>query len=282
MLPYKKIAFQGTRGAYHDQACHQMLPEIESVPCETFDDTFAAIQNGDTDLAMIAVDNTLAGRVADVHHLLPGSGLHIIGEFFLPIRHALLGVEGARVEDLTDVYSHVHAIPQCRKVIRKLGLKSHIQADTAGSAAMVAEVGDPTKCAIASSMAGKLYGLVPLMADVQDAAHNTTRFLVLSRDAVIPDQDCQDVMTSFVFRVRNIPAALYKAMGGFATNGVNMVKLESYVGEKFQAAQFYCDIEGHVEDESVKLALEELSFFAEEVRIMGTYPAHSFRKLGHK
>ena len=278
---HKKIAFQGAHGAYHEQACLAVYPDLETLPCETFEDTFAALAEGHSDLAMIAVDNTLAGRVADVHHLLPESGFHIIGEYFLPIRHALLGVKGAKVEDLTDVHSHVHAIPQCRKMIRSYGLKAHIQADTAGSARMVAEKGDVTQAAIASSLAGNMYGLEVLVDDVQDADHNTTRFLVLSREAEVPPVGTPDVMTSFVFRVRNIPAALYKALGGFATNGVNMTKLESYVDEKFQAAQFFCDVEGHPEDQALRLALEELDFFAKELRIMGTYPAHPFRKLGH-
>lgn len=278
----KKISFQGSHGAYHEQACRAVYPDMETLPCETFEDTFAALEEGRSDYAMIAVDNTLAGRVADVHHLLPESGFHIVAEYFLPIRHALLGVKGASVEGLTDVHSHVHAIPQCRKMIRKYGLKAHIQADTAGSAMMIAENGDVTQAAIASSLAGDLYGLDVLIEDVQDAEHNTTRFLVLSKEAQVPAQGAESLMTSFVFRVRNIPAALYKALGGFATNGVNMTKLESYVDEKFQAAQFYCDVEGHPEDENLRLALEELDFFAKELRIMGTYPAHPFRKLGHK
>lgn len=277
----KKIAFQGAHGAYHEQACLAVYPEMVTLPCDTFEDTFAALVGGQADLAMIAVDNTLAGRVADVHHLLPHSGCYIIGEYFLPIRHALLGVPGATVEGLTDVHSHVHAIPQCRKVIRTYGLKTHVQADTAGSARMVAERGDVTQSAIASSFAAELYGLETLLEDVQDANHNTTRFLVLSREAQTPPVEAADVMTSFVFRVRNIPAALYKALGGFSTNGVNMTKLESYVDENFQAAAFYCDVEGHPENQALRQALEELDFFAKELRIMGTYPAHPFRKLGH-
>lgn len=259
--------------------CRATYPDMEPMPCATFDAAFRAVKEGDADLAAIAVDNTLAGRVADVHHLLPESGLYIIGEYFLPIRHMLLGVKGARLEDLKHVHSHIHALPQCRKIIHKLGLERHVNADTAGAAEMVATKGDKSHCAIASALAAEIYGLEILKADVQDAAHNTTRFLILSREHVVPAYDEDScVLTSFVFQVRNIPAALYKALGGFATNGINMAKLESYVDEHFQAAQFYCDVEGHPDSRALKLALEELAFFAKEVRILGTYEAHPFRQ----
>ncbi len=276
----QKIVFQGFPGAYSDMACREVFPGVETVPCETFSDAFAAMADGKAELAMIPVDNTLAGRVADVHHLMPKSGLSIVGEHFMRVEHALLGVKGAKIEDLKHVHSHMHALPQCRKVIKELGLKPHVHADTAGAAKQIAEGGDKTHGAIASKLAAEIYGLDVLRADVQDADHNTTRFLVLSREAQVPVLDEKELyITSFIFRVRNIPAALYKAMGGFATNGVNMVKLESYVNPQFQVAQFYADVVGHPEARPLQLAMEELGFFAKEVNILGTYKAHPFRNL---
>ncbi len=275
----RKISFQGAHGAYSDIACREVFPDLETVPCDTFEEAFAAVQGGATDLAMIPVDNTLAGRVADVHHFLPKSGLSIIGEHFLKIEHALLGVKGAKIADLKHVHSHLHALPQCRKIIKELGLKPHVHADTAGAASEVAEKNDPQHAAIASTLAGKIYGLDLLRPDVQDADHNTTRFLVLSKEPSVPKLDDKTTyITSFIFSVRNIPAALYKAMGGFATNGVNMIKLESYVNPQFQVAQFYVDVIGHPESRPLQLAMEELGFFAKEVTILGTYAAHPFRQ----
>lgn len=275
----QKISFQGFAGAYSDMACRAVFPGMETLPCETFEDAFAAAREGRADLAMIPVDNTLAGRVADVHHLMPKSGLSIIGEHFLKVEHALLGVKGSDIGGLRHVHSHLHALPQCRKVIKELSLKPHVHADTAGAAREVAEKGDPAHGAIASTLAASIYGLDILRADVQDADHNTTRFLILSREADVPKFDpAGEYITSFIFKVRNIPAALYKALGGFATNGVNMVKLESYVDSNFQAAQFYADVMGHPESRPLQLAMEELGFFAREVTILGTYPAHPFRK----
>ncbi len=274
----KTIAFQGFAGAYSDMACRAVYPDWETLPCETFDDAFAALIDGKADLAMIPIDNTLAGRVADVHRLLPHSGVSIIGEHFQPIQHALMAPKGAKIEALKHVHSHIHALPQCRKVINELGLKSHVHADTAGAAQDVATKGDPTHAAIASALAADIYGLDILRDDVQDADHNTTRFLILAREADVPAYEEGTLyMTSFFFSVRNIPASLYKALGGFATNGVNMVKLESYVDEKFQAAQFYADVVGHPEQRPLQLAMEELGFFAGDVTIMGTYKAHPFR-----
>lgn len=272
------IAFQGTHGAYSDLACRQCFPENPTLPCASFDDAFAAVRENRADLAMIPVDNTLAGRVADVHHLMPEGGLSIIGEHFQPIRHSLLSVKGADIDGLQHIHSHVHAIPQCRQLIREKGLQTYIHADTAGAAAEVARMDDPAHAAIASELAAEIYGLEILQHDIQDADHNTTRFLILAREpAGLGPQDAGHMLTTLVFRVRNIPAALYKALGGFATNGVNMVKLESYVDAYFQAAQFYCDIEGHPEQDHVCLALEELDFFAREVKLLGTYKAHEFR-----
>lgn len=277
---YKTIAFQGAPGAYSDLACRTVFPELQTIPCDTFEDAFAAVSNRGADLAMIPVDNTIAGRVADVHHLMPGGGLYIIGEHFQQIRHALLGIRGAKKENLKHVHSHVHALPQCRKIIRELGVKPHVHADTAGAAAEIAELNDPAHGAIASQLAAEIYGLDILVEDVQDADHNTTRFLILSRDPLESEDDGKtQYITSFIFRVRNIPAALYKALGGFATNGVNMLKLESYVDARFQVAQFYADIVGHPDSKPVQLALEELGFYASEFKFLGSYPAHPFRKL---
>lgn len=279
-MTQKKIAFQGFPGAYSDLSCRTVFPDMETLPCETFEAAFTALQSGAADLAMIPVDNTLAGRVADVHHLMPKSGLSIIGENFLPIQHALLGVKGAKLEDIREVHSHIHALPQCRKVIKEMGLKSHVHADTAGAAQEVAGRSDKTVAAIASTLAAEIYGLEVLRENVQDADHNTTRFMILSREAIVPRYDPNTVyITSFLFKVRNIPAALYKAMGGFATNGINMVKLESYIDPQFQVAQFYVDVVGHPESRPLQLAMEELGFFASEVTPLGTYPAHPFRGL---
>lgn len=276
----KIIAFQGQPGAYHEQACLKVYPDAETLPCETFYDTFEAAKNGKADMAIIAVDNTLAGRVADVHRLLPKSKLHIVGETFEPIRHALLGIKGAKKENLTDIHSHIHALPQCQKIIADLNLKQHVRADTAGAAQDIAKMNDPTQGVIASTLAAKIYDLEILQEDVQDADHNTTRFLFLSKDAQISSFDPnKNFITSFIFEVRNIPASLYKALGGFATNSVNMVKLESYVDANFQAARFYADVVGHPEDRPLQLAMEELGFFAKDVLPLGTYEAHPFRKL---
>ncbi len=276
----QKIAFQGFPGAYSDMSCRAVYPGMETLPCTAFEDAFQAVETGSALLAMIPVDNTLAGRVADVHHLIPQGGLHIIGEHFQPIHHALLGVKGTKKEDLQHVHSHVHALPQCRKIIKKLALQSHVHVDTAGAASEVAERGDKAHGAIASRLAAEIYGLDVLEGDVQDADHNTTRFLVFSREQKIPPfEPDKTVLTSLIFLMRNIPAALYKALGGFATNGIGLAKLESYVDPTFQVAQFYCEVEGHPDDPSFQLALEELSFFARDVRLLGTYPAHSFRKI---
>ena len=229
---------------------------------------------------MIPVDNTLAGRVADVHHLMPESKLCIIGEHFQPIQHALLAIKGTNIKDLKFVHSHIHALPQCKQRIQSLNLKPQVHADTAGAACEIQKKKDPQHAAIASSLAADIYDLEILERDIQDADHNTTRFLILAKEAKAPEkEENRKYITSFIFNVRNIPAALYKALGGFATNNVNMVKLESYVDKNFQVAQFYVDIVGHTDDKSVTLALEELNFYAEEVTMLGTYPAHEFRKL---
>jgi len=276
--PDRTIAFQGLPGAYSHLACRARFPDYDVLPCPSFEETFAAVRNGRAARAMIPIDNSLAGRVADIHHLLPNSGLYILGEHFQPVNHHLLALPGAKLSDIKEVRSHVHALGQCRKVIRDLGIKPVVAADTAGSAREVAERGDKTVAAIASELAAEIYGLESLRANIEDAEHNTTRFVVMAREASIPPRGGAATVTSFVFKVRNVPAALYKALGGFATNGVNMTKLESYlVDGHFVAAQFYADVEGHPDDRNLRLALEELNFFSREVRILGVYPADPYR-----
>ncbi len=275
---YKTIAFQGMAGAYSDLACRKAYPDLETVPCVSFEAAFLAVREKKADLAMIPVDNTLAGRVADVHYLILNGELHIIGEYFQRIRHCLLGLPGANLAGLTDVHSHVHAIPQCKKIIAELQLAAHVVADTAKGASDIKKWGDKTQAAIGSDLAATIYGLDILQRDVQDAAHNTTRFLVFSGEKNVPTFEAgKSYLTSFIFEVRNIPAALYKAMGGFATNGVQMVKLESYVDKGFNVARFYADVEGHIDERPLQLAFEELRFFAKRVDMLGTYPAHVFR-----
>lgn len=273
-----RIAFQGEPGSNSHLVCQQHYPDWEAVPCASFEDVFASTEGGDTDLAMIPIDNTLAGRVADIHHFLPGSRLHIVAEHFLRIRFALMGLPGVPESEIRTVYSHVHALGQCRKVIRELGLDPVISGDTAGAAREVAEAGDKSLGAIAPPWAAEIYGLEILRDDVEDEDHNTTRFVALSRDFVQPAVGSGPMVTSFIFNVRNLPAALYKALGGFATNGVNMTKLESYmVGGAFTATQFLAEVDGHPEDLGVKRALEELRFFTTDVKILGVYPADPSR-----
>jgi prephenate dehydratase len=274
-----KISYQGEPGANSHIACVQARPDHEPLPCRTFEDAFQAVSTGKAELAMIAIENTTAGRVADVHHLLPDSGLRIVGEHFLRIEFHLLGVPGATLADVKEVHSHVHALGQCRKFIRQHKLLPIVAADTAGAAREMSELGDKSKAAIATRLAGETYGLKRLATNIEDEDHNTTRFVILAKKRQDAASGKGKVITSFVFRVRNVPAALYKAMGGFATNNVNMTKLESYQVEgQFSATQFYADIEGHPEDANVKLAFEELGFFTSDVKILGAYPASPYRK----
>ena len=273
-----KIAFQGEPGAYSHQACREARPDMEAVPCATFEDTVDCVRRGDADLAMLPVENSTYGRVADIHHLLPESGLCIIGEAFVRVHINLLAVPGTPIEQVKRAMSHTVLLGQCRDFLRQHAIRPVTGADTAGSAHHVAELGDPSLAALASELAGEIYGLDILARHIEDRSNNTTRFLVMAREMDLTRR-APDMMTSFVFRVRNIPAALYKAMGGFATNGVNMTKLESYmVGGSFSATQFYADIEGHPDDANVKLALEELGYFSSEVTILGTYPADPRRR----
>ena len=273
-----RIAFQGEPGANSHLAAGDAYPRMEALPCPTFEDALAAVKTGDAKLAMIPIENSVAGRVADIHHLLPHSGLHIVAEHFERVRHQLLTLPGVKFSELKTVHSHVMALGQCRKAIRALKLKPVAEADTAGAARHLCETGDRTSAVIASRLAAEIYGLKVAKPDIEDAQHNTTRFVVLAAKPARVRKDDGPVVTSFVFRVRNVPAALYKALGGFATNGVNMTKLESYQLEgSFNATMFYADIEGHPDERLVQLAMEELHFFSSEVRVLGTYPASPFR-----
>lgn len=272
------IAFQGEAGANSDTACRNAFPAMEPLACATFEDAFTAVKDGQAELAMIPIENTLAGRVADIHALMPDSGLHIIGEYFLPINFHLMARPGVGMADIETVYSHIHALGQCRGIIRENGWRGVVAPDTAGAARMVAQMEERNVAALAPHLAAELYGLEILKSDVEDADHNTTRFIVLSREQKWPDPGAGKAVTTFVFRVRNVPAALYKVMGGFATNGVNMTKLESYqIGGQFTATRFYADIEGHPQDENVAFAMEEMRFFCEEDEVLGVYPAADWR-----
>ena len=273
-----KIAYQGEPGANSHIACIEAYPTYEPMPCGTFEDAFQAVAEGEAALAMIPIDNSVAGRVADIHHLLPRSNLYIIGEHFLPVHHQLMIVPGTDPAGVRTVHSHVHALGQCRKVIRELGIKPVVAADTAGAARELSETRDPSRAAIASRLAAEIYGLKVIRENIEDESHNTTRFVVLSATPQDAEPEDQPVITTFVFRVRNVPAALYKAMGGFATNGVNMTKLESYQIEgQFSATQFYADIEGHPSERNVRLAMEELEFFTSYLRVLGIYKASPHR-----
>lgn len=279
-----RISFQGDYGANSDMACRDMFPTMEPLPCPTFEDAFNALENGEADLAMIPIENTLAGRVADIHHLLPESRLNIIGEYFMPIRFQLMVMPGVQRDEIRTVHSHIHALGQCRKIIRSNGWKAVVAGDTAGAAKLVSETGDRSMAALAPRLAADLYGLDILAENVEDSENNVTRFVILSRDEAWATREdpaegpAETIVTTFVFNVRNIPAALYKALGGFATNGINMTKLESYqIGGKFIATQFYADVQGHPDDPALRRALEELRFFSEKVRILGVYKGHAMR-----
>lgn len=272
------IAFQGEPGAYSNLACRTVFPDLTALPCHTFEDVFTAVEENQAQYAMIPIENSVAGRVAAIHHLIPHSALHIIGEHFQRINHHLLAVPGATMDNLKVVRSHEQALGQCRKNLLSWGLEPEVYSDTAGAAKLIAELQDPSIGAIASSLAGEIYGLQSLRKDIEDAAHNTTRFVIFARKPLKDLKNEGTTVTSFVFQVRNVPAALYKVMGGFATNGVNMTKLESYqLDGQFVATQFYADIEGHPEDKGVQHAFDELKFFTKEFRILGSYPAAQYR-----
>jgi prephenate dehydratase len=275
----RRVAFQGTAGAYSHLACRETFANAEAVPQASFEDAFAAVREGNVDLAMIPIENSVAGRVADIHTLMPQGNLHIVGETFLRVNHQLLAPRGTRLADLTHVHSHEQALGQCRRYLHSRGLEPVVHADTAGAARMVAQTRQPGHGAIASILAAEIYALDIIASDVEDAEHNTTRFVVLADEPWLPPHDGGPCVTTFVFRVRNVPAALYKGLGGFATNGVNMTKLESYVEADFNQARFYADVIGHPAETPLANALEELAFFSDELHVLGTYPAHRFRRL---
>lgn len=269
-----RIAFQGEPGAFSDLACRRFAPDFSPLPCATFEDAFDAVSSGKAARAMLPIENSLAGRVADIHHLLPEAGLYIVAEHFLPVEHHLMGAPGVSLETVKVVRSHAMALGQCRRAIRALGLTIEVAGDTAGAARALSQAPRMDEAVIASALAAEIYGLEILKRNIEDAKHNTTRFLEMAAAPLDADADGDPVVTSFVFQVRNIPAALYKALGGFATNGVNMTKLESYQpGGAFSATMFYVDIEGHPQDNAVRLALEELGFFSTSLKILGVYKA---------
>ena len=270
----KTIVYQGEPGANSHIACDLYDKNLVSVACQSFDEVFYNVISQKNDYAMIPIENSIAGRVADIHRLMPTSGLKIIGEFFLEIHHSLMGIEGSTLQTLSTVRSHEMALSQCRNSIKELGLEPRTSADTAGSAREIFEINDISIGAIASPLAAKIYNLKILKNNMEDRGFNTTRFLILSREDIEPNKIEKPMITTLVFKVKNVPSALYKALGGFATNGVNMLKLESYqVDGSFLATQFYVDIEGHYQEDSIKLALEELSHYSEEVKILGAYPS---------
>ena len=277
MTKTNNIAFQGVLGAYSHMACQAHRPDLTPLPCASFSEMIAAVQDGGADCAMVPVENSTAGRVADIHHLLPESGLFIISEHYQPVAHKLLGIKGAQLSDITEVHSHEQGLAQCRLTLHKMGIKPVIHSDTAGAAKDIAARDERHVGAIASALAGEIYGLDTVQDSITDKLTNTTRFLVMSREHTVPKEITAPAMTTIIFEVRSVPAVLYKALGGFATNGINLTKLESYLlGGSMNAARFYVDCEGHPETASMKLALEELQFYCTDggIRILGTYPTN--------
>ncbi|MEM1146520.1 MAG: prephenate dehydratase [Pseudomonadota bacterium] len=278
-MAQSKIAYQGERGANSHIACREMYPDHEPIACGTFEDVIAMVEGGEAALAMIPVENTIAGRVGDIHHLLPETSLHMIGEHLMRIRFQLMGLKGSNMAQIKSAYSHVMALGQCRNFLRQHGIEARAAADTAGAARQVADRKDPSVAAIAPALAAEEYGLDIFASDIEDASHNTTRFVILAPEPLDLRPEDGPAMTAFLFQVRNIPSSLYKALGGFATNGVNMTKLESYQIEgSFAASQFYAEIEGHPNERPVQLALEELGFFSNSLKILGVYPRHPARE----
>ena len=273
-----KIAFQGELGAYSHEACQEAHPDMTPLACRSFEDVIEAVRSHQADLAMLPVENSTYGRVADIHRLLPDSGLHIIGETLTRVRISLMALPGVPLSAITQALAHPVLLPQARRFLSDHAITPVSAVDSAGAAADLTQSQNRERGVLASTLAAKIYGLNILAKNIEDHGHNTTRFLHMARTPDFTHRGSGKMMTTFVFQVRNIPAALYKAMGGFATNGVNMTKLESYmVGGSFQATQFYADIQGHPEDESVQLALEELEYFTSELKILGTYPADTAR-----
>lgn len=274
-----RIAFQGQLGAYSDLASRLAFPNATTLPCETFEAAMEAVRNGQADFAVLPPENSLVGRVADMHALLPESGLSIVGETFLRVEHCLLAPKGTQIGQIKRIHSHPVALGQVRKLLAELGASAIVEYDTSGAAEIIASLNNPEDAAIASSLAGDMYGLEILRHNVEDAAHNTTRFYIMAREAKQLPLQTPDLMTTFVFNVRNVPASLYKALGGFATNGVNMTRLESYmINGSFTATQFLAEVEGHPDSPGLKYAFEELGFFCTNFKILGTYPMHHYRR----
>jgi len=276
----QKIAFQGVPGAYSHMACQAVKPNMDAIACASFEDMLNRVQDGQATLAMVPVENSTAGRVADIHHLLPESGLHIIGEHFQRVNHHLLAPRGSQIGKLKTVHSHAQGLAQCRQHIRKLGLIPVMHADTAGAAKDVAETGDPSVAAVASRLAAEIYDLDIIIDSLEDDKRNTTRFLVMAADPIVPEISDAAMITTLVFQLRSVPAALYKALGGFATNGINLTKLESYLRPGVnERAKFYMDVEGHIDEPAMINAMDELQFYCvkDEVRVLGTYAASSDR-----
>ena len=272
----RKIAFQGVPGAYSHMACQLVKPDMGAVACASFEDMLTQVQEGHAALAMVPVENSTAGRVADIHHLLPQSGLHIIGEHFQRVNHHLLAPRGSQLENLKTVRSHAQGLAQCRQQIRQLGLTPIMHADTAGAAKDVAAAGDPSVAAVASRLAAQIYDLEIIIDSLEDDKKNTTRFLIMAADPIVPEIGDVPMITTLVFQLRSVPAALYKALGGFATNGINLTKLESYLRPGVsERAQFYMDVEGHIDEPAMRLAMEELRFYCmkDEVKVLGSYAA---------
>jgi len=273
------FAFQGVSGAYSEQAGKNVFPDANSVPCATFEEMFACVRDGQADIALVPIENSQAGRVADTQRLIPDSDLNIIGEYFLEVRHNLLAIPGAKISDIKRIHSHEQGIAQCRKKIIKLNKEMVIAADTAGSAKKISELNKKEDAAIASALAAEIYNLEILEENFQDAQYNVTRFLIMSKNKSSIESKESDLLTTLVFVVRSIPASLYKCLGGFASNGINITKLESYIHPQgFDVAQFYIDFEGHPDDKSVKLAFEEMKFFCKEIKVLGVYKKSEFRK----
>ena len=276
----QKIAFQGVPGAYSHMACQAVKPNMDAIACASFEDMLIRVQDGQATLAMVPVENSTAGRVADIHHLLPESGLYIIGEHFQRVNHHLVAPRGSQIGKLKTVHSHAQGLAQCRQHIRKLGLIPIMHADTAGAAKDVAEIGDPSVAAVASRLAAEIYDLDIIIDSLEDDKRNTTRFLVMAADPIVPEISDTAMITTLVFQLRSVPAALYKALGGFATNGINLTKLESYLRPGVnERAKFYMDVEGHIDEPAMINAMEELQFYCvkDEVRVLGTYAASSDR-----
>ncbi len=279
MKKIKSFSFQGVNGAYSEQAGKELYPEAMSMPCSTFEEMFEKVRQGYVDAAMVPIENSLAGRVADTQRLIPESNLKITSEYFLEVNHNLMAIKGAKMSDVKRIHSHEQGIAQCRNNIIKIDKKMIIEADTAGSAKLVAELNNTEDAAIASELASKIYNLEILQKKFQDTENNVTRFLVMQKEFRDFDILSNKLLTTLVFNVRSIPAALYKCLGGFASNGVNITKLESYIHPQgFDVAQFYIDFEGHPENPSVKLALEEMKFFSKHLKILGVYEKSPFRK----